>query len=99
MGCWATRTIPKCPTTPSAATATSCASTTRIWPSPPDSGKNKSLEIEGAVEVTLDYRLFMPNTILLDQYIESVDQRYLLFFSVCPTGRKTCRCFTFMGRD
>ena len=66
---------------------------------PPDSGKNKSLEIEGAVEVTLDYRLFMPNTILLDQYIESVDQRYLLFFSVCPTGRKTCRCFTFMGRD
>ena len=66
---------------------------------PPDSGKNKSLEIEGAVEVKLDYRLFMPNTILLDQYIESVDQRYLLFFSVCPTGRKTCRCFTFMGRD
>ena len=66
---------------------------------PPDSGKNKSLEIEGAVEVTLDYRLFMPNTILLDQYIESVDQRYLLFFSVCPTGRKSCRCFTFMGRD
>ena len=54
---------------------------------PPDSGKNKSLEIEGAVEVTLDYRLFMPNTILLDQYIESVDQRYLLFFSVCPTVR------------
>ena len=41
----------------------------------------------------------IPNTILLDQYIESVDQRYLLFFSVCPTGRKTCRCFTFMGRD
>ena len=66
---------------------------------PPDSGKNKSLDIEGAVEVKLDYRLFMPNTILLDQYIESVDQRYLLFFSVCPTGRKTCRCFTFMGRD
>lgn len=66
---------------------------------PPDSGKNKSLEIEGAVEVTLDYRLFMPNTILLDQHIESVDQRYLLFFSVCPTGRNTCRCFTFMGRD
>ena len=30
---------------------------------------------------------------------ESVDQRYLLFFSVCPTGRRTCRCFTFMGRD
>ena len=66
---------------------------------PPDSGKNKSLEIDGAVEVKLDYRLFMPNTILLDQYIESVDQRYLLFFSVCPTGRNTCRCFTFMGRD
>ena len=66
---------------------------------PPDSGKNRSLEIDGAVEVKLDYRLFMPNTILLDQYIESVDQRYLLFFSVCPTGRNTCRCFTFMGRD
>ena len=65
----------------------------------PGDEENKSLEIEGAVEVTLDYRLFMPNTILLDQYIESVDQRYLLFFSVCPTGRKTCRCFTFMGRD
>lgn len=66
---------------------------------PPDSGKNKSLEIDGAVEVKLDYRLFMPNTILLDQYIETVDQRYILFFSVCPTGRNTCRCFTFMGRD
>ena len=66
---------------------------------PPDSGKNRSLDIDGAVEVRLDYRLFMPNTILLDQYIEAVDQRYLLFFSVCPTGRKTCRCFTFMGRD
>ena len=38
---------------------------------PPDSGKNKSLEIEGAVEVTLDYRLFMPNTILLDQYLSA----------------------------
>ena len=66
---------------------------------PPDSGKNKSLEIDGAVEVKLDYRLFMPNTILLDQYIASVDQRYLLFFCVCPTGRRTCRCFTVMGRD
>ena len=65
----------------------------------PGEEENKSLEIEGAVKVTLDYRLFMPNTILLDQYIESVDQRYLLFFSVCPTGRKTCRCFTLMGRD
>ena len=66
---------------------------------PSDSGKNRSLEIDGDVEVKLDYRLFMPNTILLDQYIESVDQRYILFFSVCPTSRKSCRCFTFMGRD
>ena len=67
---------------------------------PPDSGKNKALEADGQqVEVKIDYRLFMPNTILLDQTIPELDQRYLLFFSVCPTGPKTSRCFTFMGRD
>ena len=67
---------------------------------PADSGKNKALESGGGpVDVRIDYRLFMPNTILLDQWIPALDQRYLLFFSVCPTGRKTSRCFTFMGRD
>ena len=67
---------------------------------PPDSGKNKGLGSGGGpVDVQIDYRLFMPNTILLDQRIPALDQRYLLFFSVCPTGPKTSRCFTFMGRD
>ena len=67
---------------------------------PPDSGKNKGLEAGGEpVDVQIDYRLFMPNTILLDQRIPQLDQRYLLFFSVCPTGPRTSRCFTFMGRD
>ena len=67
---------------------------------PADSGKNRGLDSGGEpVDVQIDYRLFMPNTILLDQWIPDLQQRYLLFFSVCPTGPKTVRCFTFMGRD
>jgi phenylpropionate dioxygenase-like ring-hydroxylating dioxygenase large terminal subunit len=67
---------------------------------PADSAKNASLENDGSpVAVEIDYRLFMPNTILVDQSIPQLSQRYLLFFSVCPTGPKTSRCFTFMGRD
>jgi phenylpropionate dioxygenase-like ring-hydroxylating dioxygenase large terminal subunit len=66
---------------------------------PPNSGKNKALDSGEPVEVQIDYRLFMPNTILLDQWMPSLEQRYLLFFAVCPTGPKTCRNFTLMGRD
>ena len=69
---------------------------------PATSGKNKSLPIDSdtsEVDVSIDYRLFMPFTVLLDQWIEVLEQRYLLFFSVCPTGPTTCKSFTLMGRD
>ena len=43
--------------------------------------------------------LLTSHFVLLDQWIDQLEQRYLLFFSVCPTGPTTSRCFTFMGRD
>ena len=65
----------------------------------PESGGPGKAGEEAAVDVHIDYRLFMPNTILLDHRIPALDQRYLLFFTVCPTGPKTSRCFTLQGRD
>ena len=65
----------------------------------PESGGPDRAGREKAVDVLIEYRLFMPNTVLLDHRIPALDQQYLLFFTVCPTGPKTSRCFTLQGRD
>jgi vanillate O-demethylase monooxygenase subunit len=44
------------------------------------------------------YDLFIPHTVLLDQRLPG-DRHYLLFFSCCPVGPKTTRCFTRIGRN
>jgi vanillate O-demethylase monooxygenase subunit len=61
--------------------------------------KNAGLESGGAGTVTtqLRYRLFMPNTVLLEQGLPG--GTYCLFFSVSPVGPRTVRNFTLMGRN
>lgn len=67
---------------------------------PAEINKNEGIERrdDETVNTQLRYRLFMPNTVLLEQDLPG-GNRYVLFFSVCPVGPKTTRNFTFMGRD
>ena len=53
----------------------------------------------GTLNTKLNYRLFMPYTVLLEQALLDTSNQYALFFTTCPIGPKTCRSFTFMARD
>ena len=46
----------------------------------------------------LQYRIFMPGTVLLEQPMPN-GHKYALFFGTCPIGPKTTRNFTFLARD
>jgi len=61
--------------------------------------KNEGLESAGSGTVTtqLRYRLFMPNTVLLEQGLPG--GTYCLFFSVSPVGPRRVRNFTMMARN
>jgi vanillate O-demethylase monooxygenase subunit len=52
----------------------------------------------GTILADKSYNLFMPYTVLLDQRLPG-DRHYLLFFSCCPVGPRTTRCFTRIGRN
>jgi phenylpropionate dioxygenase-like ring-hydroxylating dioxygenase large terminal subunit len=67
---------------------------------PADIDKNEGLDREEAGTVTtgLRYRLWIPNTVLLEQTLPG-NHTYVLFFSVCPVAPKIVRNFTFMARD
>jgi phenylpropionate dioxygenase-like ring-hydroxylating dioxygenase large terminal subunit len=66
---------------------------------PSSISKNEGLDATGeAIDSDIAYRLFMPFTVLLEQRVPD-DKHYVLFFSVCPVGRRNVRNFTFMSRD
>jgi methylxanthine N1-demethylase len=66
---------------------------------PSSAGKNTGLDAAAPeIDTDIAYRLFLPFTVLLEQRVPD-DKHYVLFFSVCPVGPKTTRCFTFMARD
>jgi len=69
---------------------------------PSDIDKNEGLESAGPSDATvttqLRYRMFVPNTVLLEQQLPG-GNTYVLFFSVCPVERRVVRNFTFMARN
>lgn len=52
----------------------------------------------GTIIADKAYRLFMPFTVWLKQRLPG-GHYYQLFFSAAPTGPKTCRSFTLIGRN
>jgi vanillate O-demethylase monooxygenase subunit len=71
----------------------------REFVEPSDISKNEGLQVAGEeFASSIFYRLFMPFTVLLEQPVPG-GKHYVLFFSVCPTGPRTIRNFTFMARD
>ena len=53
----------------------------------------------GTLNTKLNYRLFMPYSVLLEQDLLDTGNQYALFFTTSPIGPDTCRSFTFMARD
>jgi vanillate O-demethylase monooxygenase subunit len=61
--------------------------------------KNEGLlDSEESFVSELQYRIFMPGTVLLQQPMPN-GHGYALFFGTCPIGPKTTRNFTFLARD
>ncbi len=67
---------------------------------PADIDKNEGIGTVGdqTVNTQLRYRLFVPNTVLLEQDLPG-GNRYVLFFSVSPVRSRLTRNFTIMGRN
>jgi phenylpropionate dioxygenase-like ring-hydroxylating dioxygenase large terminal subunit len=67
---------------------------------PADIDKNEGIsrDDDRTVNTALRYRLWVPNTVLLEQTLPG-DNTYVLFFSVCPVAPRVVRNFTFMARD
>jgi phenylpropionate dioxygenase-like ring-hydroxylating dioxygenase large terminal subunit len=65
----------------------------------PDIGKNQGIDASAeALDSELQYRLFMPGTVILEQPFTN-GAKYALFFAVCPVSAKHVRNFTLMARN
>ena len=65
----------------------------------PDIGKNQGIDSGAeALDSELQYRLFMPGTVILEQPFAN-GAKYALYFAVCPISAKHVRNFTLMARN
>jgi phenylpropionate dioxygenase-like ring-hydroxylating dioxygenase large terminal subunit len=66
----------------------------------PEIGKNQGIDSSGAeaLDSELQYRLFIPGTVTIEQPFAN-GAKYALFFAVCPVSAKRVRNFTLMARN
>jgi vanillate O-demethylase monooxygenase subunit len=65
----------------------------------PEIGKNQGIDSGAeALDSELQYRLFIPGTVIIEQPFAN-GAKYALFFAVCPVSAKRVRNFTLMARN